>query len=53
MDSGTFKLAVDTVFHEPAIQLDDFLSISISIIDQANSMVAYQLGTRPSTILIA
>jgi polysaccharide export outer membrane protein len=46
LDSGTSKLAVNNVFHEPTIQPDDILSISIFTIDPATSMVVNQLGSQ-------
>jgi polysaccharide export outer membrane protein len=46
LDSGTTRLPVTAVFHEPTIQPDDILSISLFTIDPATSMVVNQLGTQ-------
>jgi polysaccharide export outer membrane protein len=43
---GSSKLQVTSVFHDPTIQPDDILSISIFTIDPATSMVVNQLGTQ-------
>jgi polysaccharide export outer membrane protein len=46
LDSGTTRLPITAVFHEPTIQPDDILSISLFTIDPASSMVVNQLGTQ-------
>lgn len=46
IDSGVSKLPVTAVFHEPTIQPDDILSISIFTIDPATSMVINQLSSQ-------
>jgi polysaccharide export outer membrane protein len=46
MDSGTSRLPMTAVFHEPTIQPDDILSISVFTIDPATSMVVNQLGSQ-------
>jgi polysaccharide export outer membrane protein len=45
-DSGATRLPVTAVFHEPTIQPDDILSISLFTIDPGTSMVVNQLGTQ-------
>jgi polysaccharide export outer membrane protein len=47
-DSGTLKLPITAVFHEPTILPDDILSISVFTIDPATSMVVNQLGSQSS-----
>jgi len=44
--SGNSKLPVDVDFHEPTIQPDDILSISLFTIDPASSMIVNQLSTQ-------
>jgi polysaccharide export outer membrane protein len=46
VDSGNLKVPVTVPFHEPTIQPDDILSISIFTIDPVTSMVVNQLGTQ-------
>jgi polysaccharide export outer membrane protein len=46
VDSEVSRLPVTAVFHEPTIQPDDILSISIFTIDPSTSMVVNQLGTQ-------
>jgi polysaccharide export outer membrane protein len=46
LDSGATRLPITAVFHEPTIQPDDILSISLFTIDPTTSMVVNQLGTQ-------
>jgi polysaccharide export outer membrane protein len=46
LDSGSSKIHVNAVFHEPTIQPDDILSISIFTIDPTTSMIVNQLGVQ-------
>jgi polysaccharide export outer membrane protein len=46
IDSGNSRLPISIAFHEPTIQTDDILSVSIFTIDPATSMVVNQLGTQ-------
>ena len=44
--TGVSTLPAEAVFHEPTIQPDDILSISIFTIDPTTSMIVNQLGTQ-------
>jgi polysaccharide export outer membrane protein len=46
VDSGVSKLSTTMVYHEPTIQPDDILSISIFTIDPTTSMVINQLSSQ-------